>query len=275
MTVTTRPKSPRFSFIMPVRDQQLLTRDCLLSLWAYTAPWLADAEILIVDDASGSETAAFLDGLPAPVRVIRNRENLGFAAGNNLAVSQARGQWLVLINNDLVFQPGWFEALIGAALALDRPAVAGNVQLSRVSARVDHAGKFFDASGHPRHFGQFYPELFPWEPPVDFLDFPSVTAACWLVPRSLYQSMGGFDEGYRNGFEDDDFCMRASEAGYRVGVALRSRIYHHVSPSAGRKDREEANWQRFRAVWHEKALQWHDSRFAKCLNLLQSWTLQP
>ena len=75
------------------------------------------------------------------------------------------------------------------------------------------------------------------------------TAACMLMRRSLFESMGGFDESYRNGMEDVDLCVRLREAGYRLVVAHNSVIRHHISSSPGRHDHNDRNSELFRKRW--------------------------
>lgn len=267
-------KNIRYSFIIPVKDQINLTRDCLLSWFAYTSEFLPNSEVLIVDDGSNEQTQGFLSKLPAPIRVITHTENMGFACSNNRAASEAKGKYLILLNNDLILQRGWLDAMLSIAESSKEEQVVGNVQLSKITGRVDHVGKFFDENGDPRHFGQLHPGLFPWNPPVDYMECPSVTAACWLVHRSLFLRMGGFDEAYINGYEDDDFCMRARKQGYRIGVALKSWIFHYVSTSSGRKTHENKNRDLFLSRWEEEALNWNRNHFEETFITLKSWSIQ-
>jgi len=264
--------SIQFSFIIPVKDQVALTRDCLLSWYAHIGAYLDKSEILLVDDGSSEESRQFFASLPHPIRVIQNEKNSGFAFSNNRAAAEAKGEYLILLNNDLVLQRGWLDAMLAVVNAGPKDRVVGNVQVSRLTGKVDHVGKFFDAGDDPRHFGQFYEEIFPWDPPVDFYPFPSVTAACWLLKRSVFETLGGFDEQYRNGFEDDDFCMRAQVSGYEVGVALRSWVYHYVSISTGRKSFEDKNRDLFLKRWATEIRNWNEQEFAPLLQLLRSWS---
>ncbi|MEQ9824073.1 MAG: glycosyltransferase family 2 protein [Puniceicoccaceae bacterium] len=264
----------RFSFIIPVKDQVRLTRDCLLSWFAHIGSLRSQSEILIVDDGSSETSKSFLRSLPAPIRVLENAENQGFAHSNNRAAQEACGEFLIMLNNDLVLQRGWLDAMLAVVNAGSADRIVGNVQRSRCTGRVDHAGKFFDEGRDPRHFGQFHESLFPWDPPLDFCRFPSVTAACWLVKRSVFTGLGGFDTAYRNGFEDDDFCLRAAEQGIEVGVATRSWVYHYVSPSDGRKTHEDQNRNLFLERWGSLAQRWHDREYAPLLQLLRSWSCQ-
>jgi GT2 family glycosyltransferase len=262
-----------YSFIIPVKDQREYTRDCLLSLYGFTSRYLRESEILIVDDGSVDPTTYFLSTLGEPVRVLTNPENIGFARSNNQAVQASRGEIIILINNDLVFQRNWFEPMLKACLGGSNDRIVGNVQRNKTDYTIDHAGKYFEASGIPRHFGQWHQELFPWMPEEDFLEFPSITAACWMMKKTVFERLGGFDEGYVNGFEDDDLCMRASELNIPCGVALNSMVYHYVSRSSGRKTHENANEKRFLERWGDQAKAWHSNEFEALYTKLSSWSL--
>ena len=259
---------------MPVVDQISLTRDCLLSWFAHCGEFFNNSEVLVVDDGSSEASKRFLDELPQPIRVLTNEENMGFAKSNNRAAAEARGEYLILINNDLVLQRGWLDAMLSVVNSGLSDRIVGNIQINRFTGKVDHVGKYFDEGLNPRHFGQLYEELFPWKPPVDFYPFPSVTAACWLLKKSVFEQLGGFDESYRNGFEDDDFCLRAQSAGYEVGVSFRSWVYHCVSRSAGRKTHEDRNRSLFLERWSDTLKHWNKTEFSALLQLLNSWSLR-
>src|SRR5204862_7398906 len=112
------------------------------------------------------------------------------------------------------------------ALEQDRKSgVAGNKHLFPQSGKLNHAGMVFDEKGVPIHL---YPGLEADYPPSNLSrEFQVLTAACWLVPRELFLEIGGFDEGYRNGFEDVDFCLRVRQRGRKVFYCGTSVIYHY------------------------------------------------
>jgi GT2 family glycosyltransferase len=267
-------KKVSYSFIIPVKDQREYTRDCLLSLFGYTKRHLNEAEILIVDDGSVDPTQYFLSTLSQPIRVLTNPSNIGFARSNNRAVEASQGEIIILINNDLVFQRNWFEPMLCALLEEGKDRIVGNVQRNKTDYLVDHAGKFFNQEGIPRHFGQWHPELFPWKPQEKFMEFPSITAACWMMKKQVFNKLGGFDESYLNGFEDDDFCLRAAQEGISCGVAFESTIYHYVSRSDGRKTHEDKNEQLFIKRWGSQTLEWNKKSFAAMYDKLKSWSLE-
>jgi GT2 family glycosyltransferase len=242
--------APAFSFIIPLYDCLELTQAGLASLRA-TLPTDLAYEIIFVDDGSTDGTRPWLTTLGPPHRVVLNERNLGYAAANNRAAAIAQGEWLVLLNNDLVLLPGWFESLRRAHASLGpRAGLVGNVQLDVRSGLVDHAGIVINRQGKPVHDRtppSWLARLFRPVRPV-----PAVTGACLMVRRDLWQQLGGFDEGYMNGGEDIDLCFRARAAGYINAVARRSVIRHHVSSSPGRKLRDEENSYRLSRRWHRE-----------------------
>ena len=177
--------------------------------------------------------------------MVFNAEPRGFAANNNEGARIARAPLLCLLNNDTALLPGWLEPMARLARRRSDVACVGNVQREPVTGLVDHAGIFFDRNGEVRHAAKDEPA----PPREDYLEWPAVTAACCVIRRALFLELGGFDEAFRNGGEDVDFCLRAGTRGYRHFVANRSVIYHHISASPGRKQSEEANGRRFRERW--------------------------
>ncbi len=236
------------SFIIPVFNQLAYTQACLASLKANLPDHLT-CEIILIDDGSTDATRDFLRELPPPHVVLFNERNLGYAASNNRAARIAQGKLLALLNNDLVLEPGWLEPLLAAFERFPRAGVVGNVQLAADTGELDHAGMIFRDGGYPVHLREPLEQL---RTRGDYVEFPLVTAACCLVRRDWFLRSGGFDETYKNGFEDNDLCLRAREDGFTNLVATRSVVRHHISRSPGRSAHEFRNAQRFLARWGER-----------------------
>jgi GT2 family glycosyltransferase len=239
--------APELSVVTALFNCLPLTQAMTAALRATLPPGLTH-EIILVDDGSTDGTREWLAALGPPFRLVLNEGNLGYAAANNHGAALARGQYLALLNNDLVLGPGWLEPMLAAHRSLGAQAgIVGNVQNEAQSGATDHAGIVFNHQGKPEH-DRARPSLgargfFPVR------RVTAVTGACMLLTTALWRELGGFDEGYVNGCEDIDLCLRASAAGRTNAVALRSVIGHHVSSSPGRKRRDEANTRLLAQRW--------------------------
>lgn len=251
----------RVSFIIPLYNCLPLTQAMLASLQA-TLPDGLDHELIFVDDGSTDGTRDWLRTLaPAgtgrtgasPVRVVLNERNLGFAGANNRGIAIARGEFLALLNNDLVLSPRWLEPMLAAHAHLGRQAgLVGNVQLDARTGAIDHAGIVINEQGKPVHLRALPP--LAWRRTRELWTPPALTGACLLIEHALWRQLGGFDAAFQNGGEDIDLCFRARTAGRVNAVALDSVIRHHVSSSPGRKLRDEENSYRLARKWRSEFL---------------------
>ncbi|MEW6749561.1 MAG: glycosyltransferase [Candidatus Latescibacterota bacterium] len=236
---------PRASIVIPVCNQAEYTEQCLLAL-AGSAGGGPEHEVLVVDNASDDWTPYLLQVFSGDLKVLRNEENVGFARACNQAAREARGEYLVFLNNDTVPQPGWLEALVRTADADARIGVVGARLLYPGTRRVQHAGLAL-RGGIPEHVGRGADALDPTVTAPRDLDM--VTGACMLVRRSLFAELEGFDTGYQNGVEDVDLCLRARDRGWRVTYCPDCVVEHHEGKSQGRYDHVQENLQRFAARW--------------------------
>jgi GT2 family glycosyltransferase len=242
--------APRVSFVIPLYNCLSLTQAMVASLQA-TLPAGLSHEIILVDDGSTDGTRDWLATLGPPFRLVLNERNLGYAVANNRGAAIARGEYLALLNNDLVLTPGWLEPMLAAHRSLGQQAgLIGNVQRDFRTGKIDHTGIFINLKGKPEHqrevpagFSKFFTRVYR----VDAL-----TGACALLTRALWEQLGGFDEGYVNGCEDVDLCFRARAAGLVNAVALRSVVRHHISSSLHRKRRDEENTYHFTRRWRRE-----------------------
>lgn len=246
--------APRLSIVVPLFNCLALTRAMLDSLRS-TLPANVSHEIILVDDGSTDGTREWLrttrEVQSAPFRVLLNERNLGFAGANNRAVALARGEVLALLNNDLVLLPGWLEPMLSALDRLgDRAGLVGNVQRDARTGEIDHAGLEITPAAKPVHTRRLPARLARLLQAVR--PVAAVTGACLLLRRSLWQELGGFDEGYVNGGEDIDLAYRARATGRVNVVALQSVVRHHVSSSPGRKARDEQNSFRLAQRWERE-----------------------
>lgn len=234
------------SIIIPLYNCLSFTKAMLDSL-RRTIPSGLNFEIVFVDDGSTDGTKEWLGSLTGNCRAILNEKNLGFAATCNRGADSAQGEYLVFLNNDLVLLPHWLEPMFAMFDRFPDVGLVGNVQLNVSTHAVDHAGVFFNHKGKPEHetARPLYRRL------TGYRRVSALTGACFAVRAATWRQLGGFDDGFRNGGEDVDLCLRAEATGLRNYIALRSVVRHHVSQSTGRKLRDEQNSQRLMLRWRE------------------------
>jgi len=241
----------RVSFVIPLYNCLPLTQAMLASLQA-SLPAGLEHEIIFVDDGSTDGTRDWLATLPPPCVVRLNERNLGYAGANNRGAAAARGEYLALLNNDLLLAPGWLAPILAVHQRLGpRAGFVGNIQFNARTGAVDHAGIFINHRGKPEHLTALPPAR-RWRALDAWRAADAVTGACTVVRRDVFDRLGGFDEGFANGGEDVDFCLRSQAAGHVSAVALRSDVRHHVSASPGRKLRDEQNSRRLTLRWRDE-----------------------
>jgi len=245
-------EAPAATIVIPVMNRVDLTRQCLAALAASTPAHLY--EVVVVDNGSTDETAAFLRRARAAgmLRVVTNGENLGFGKACNLGASLARGGSIVLLNNDTIPGNGWLEALL--EVAEDESVGIVGSRLLYPDGRLQHAGIALNAQGLPYHIHRHEPAEFG--PALVQRDYPAVTGASMLLRREVYERLGGFDEMFQMYVEDVDLCLRAWDAGLRVVYCPKSLLVHLESASvtdlARRDEQVRTGWQLLRSRWDGK-----------------------
>jgi len=233
------------SIIIPVYNHAALTRQCLETLLA-APPCSCGWEIIVVDDGSSDATPALLKGFGDRIRAITQPRNAGFATACNTGAAAATGDHLVFLNNDTVPLSGWLDALVNHARAHPRAGVVGS-KLLYPNGTIQHAGIVVMQDRYPRHIYLGFPGN---HPAVNkSRRFRMVTGACTLLPRCVFDELGGFDTIFRNGYEDTDLCLRASERGYEIHYCHESVLIHLESVSEGRHGHSSHNTRVFCERW--------------------------
>jgi GT2 family glycosyltransferase len=245
--VSASPASTRArcTVIVPVYGKAALTRRCLDTLLSQP-PYGFEREIVVVDDASPDATPKLLADYSNRVHVVTHTVSSGFATACNDGGAAARGDYLVFLNNDAVLQAGWLEALVRYADDNSRAAVVGCKQLFPDDT-VRHAGVVICQDGWPAHIYAGFPAD---HPAVNkSRRFQVVTAGCVLVRRELFRELGGFDPGFRYGFEEVDLCLRLGQRGYDVHYCHESVVYRFESDSDGHQLNTNHQDELYRSRW--------------------------
>ena len=220
-----------------------------------------DYEVIVVDN--GSTEPGIADAVrPYPkLRLIKEAINHGFSRGNNLAAHQARGEYLVFLNNDTLPRRDWLLPLIEMQYAMPDVGIIG-------SRLVDAAGNTLYAGGYFQPAIDAYVDAFR-NYPASAVGEPrecEVYIACGiLIRRDLFEAVGGFDEHYFQGYEDFDLCLKVRERGLKVMCCPVSAIEHLENISMKRLDTrikrrsKERNRDFFEQRWRQRI---HEFRVA-------------
>ncbi len=228
------PEQPLVSIIVPTRDQFPILRDCIDGLMTRTA--YSNYELLIVDNGSVDPGAvaflAKLEGMAMDrVRVLRWPQAFDFAAMNNFAAEQARGEVLLFLNNDIQFSPetraDWLERLLRLAL---RPEVGmAGTRLDLLDGRVDQYGQVpgLDNSvgsafrGEPSGKQGYMYRLIVQQ------NTSALSASCLMMRRTVFQELGGFDaQSFPIYYADTDLSLKAVQAGYLLALEPDTGLLH-------------------------------------------------
>jgi len=216
------------------------------------------ARIVVVDDASPPAHQQRLRSL-AGAKLVLAPENGGYSASVNLGLKHAGDRDdVVVLNNDVVARPFWLEALQHAAHEEESGAAIVGPRLLYPDERIQSAGSYRNLSA-PEWFDHRYRFRSAEHGPAK-VAWPAlaVTGACMYIRRETIDDVGAFDDGYRMGYEDVDYCLRAWEAGHAVRYEPASALVHVESPTRGTEvgERERSSQERFWNRWGE----WFDAR---------------
>lgn len=236
--VYERMSNPLVSIIIPNRDKLEFLQPCVESVLEKTS--YADYEILIVDNQSTDPDVLdyyeeLRQRLQGRLRVLSFDTEFNFSAMNNLAAREAKGDYLLLLNNDTqIVQSEWLERLLSYGQRSD-VGIVGPRLVYPESGKLQHAGVVLGMSGIADH--PFNNVLSISEPgymnraQVD-QNYSAVTAACLLVRKSVYEQVGGMDEErLKVLFNDIDLCLKVRELGYKIVWTPYATVVHHGSTS--------------------------------------------
>lgn len=230
----TPPASPEVSMIVPLYRRYDFMEHQLLE-FAREPDFAERFELIYVIDDPGiiravvSEATWLSKLYDVPFTLVWSAANRGFSGANNLGASQANSEYLLFLNSDVIPErPGWIDPMLRMFAEKEKVGIVG-AQLLSADGSLQHAGMEF----------RFYEELGIWtnQHPVAGLapefdtpeaqDVPAVTGACLLIPRAVFDQLGGWDSGYLIGdFEDSDLCLAARSNGYRVLYQPAASLTH-------------------------------------------------
>ena len=203
----------------------------LKSLYEYTNPELF--ELIMVNNASTDGTKEFLEEFSKDknnIKIINNDENFGFAKGMNQGLKIASGEYIFLLNNDLLFTPNWLEKFV--------EILKNNNDIGLISCMTNYSGEDFQKiENADRYTINNYIELSKNLKGNNFkyLENTRVVFFCVGITRQVLERVGYLDEKFGQcWFEDDDYTLRILYEGFKIAIAKDIFIYHNHSQSTAK-----------------------------------------
>ncbi len=204
-------------------------------------------EVIVVDQESLDGSAEMTEEEFPDAVLVRQRPNIGFSGGNNVAWRHARGRYFLLLNSDTVVRPGWLTELVRYADAHPQAGMIapmlvnpdGSLQYSCRTFPSLGAGLFRHTplellSPRNRYTADYL--MRDWDH-AEARDVDWLSGACLMARRECVEEIGTLDEGYFMYFEDVDWCMRAHRAGWEVHYFPGTQVVHEVGRSSDRRPR--------------------------------------
>ena len=255
-----RSQDPLISIIIPNKDHIDDLKRCMSSIDRLSS--YRNYEYIIVENNSEKEETfkyyrelMTVFGRNGRGSVVTWEGAFNFSAINNFGAGFARGEYLLLLNNDTeVISPGWLEEMLG--LCMQEGIGAVGARLYYEDDTIQHAGVvigFGGIAGHcfvmqPRGTTGYMHRI------ICTQEYSAVTAACMLIRRSAFDQVNGLSEELAVAFNDIDFCLKLREAGYRIIYAPYAELYHYESKSRGLEDTPDkiARFNREMSVFEKK-----------------------
>ena len=258
---------PLVSILIPNKDHIDDLDRCLNSL--YRNAGYDNFEVLVIENNSTDPaTFAYYDRLAADparanCRVLRYQGGFNFSAINNFGAAQAKGEYLLLLNNDIEILSGDFlRELLSYAQRPDVGAVGA--KLYYPDDTIQHAGVLMGINGSAGHSHKSYPRTAVGDMYrlVTTQDYMAVTGACLMTRASLYRELGGLDEtSFAVAYNDVDYCLKLWQKGLLNVYTPRAEAYHYESKSRGLDTTGEnaRRYEREKAAFYQKYRQWIDN----------------
>jgi GT2 family glycosyltransferase len=214
----------------------------------------ANYELVVADSGTlPEESLQVLSGVPHRRLSFPYTGAFNFSRKANLAVAEARGPYVVLLNDDLeVIASEWLTALLEFGQQPEIGAVGARLLLT--DGRLQHVGMVTGVNGVATHPLHMFPASHPgyFGSAITIRNCSAVTAACMMTRRAVFDEVGGFDESLPIDFNDVDFCLRVRRRGYRIVYTPYAELYHLESSSlSGRiQSKEEIAYMQRR--WAEE-----------------------
>lgn len=242
---------PLISIIIPTKDNVKLLKACIESI--ETKSSYKNYEIIVIDNGTTKEEVKkYLNSLKH--KVLAYDKPFNFSRINNFAVTSARGEHVLFLNDDTsVISQNWMESMFEHSAKPNVGAVGA--LLFYPNDTIQHAGVLIGIGGITSHAFEGLPRTDKgYKGLVQTIrECSAVTGACLMVKKSLFEQVGGFDENLAYSFNDVDLCMRLREKGYSIIYTPHAQLYHHGTASRPyTEDNDEIRY--FVKRWHDMIL---------------------
>jgi GT2 family glycosyltransferase len=236
---------PLLSVIIPNWNGKHFLSECVDSIREQT---FRDFETILVDNGSTDGSTEFIEERYGDlIRVIRNKRNLGFTGGNNVGIRAAKGQYIVLLNNDTRVEPTWLEELV-KAIDLDpfTGMWASKVYSYDKREQIEAVGELMYWDGLSRSRGQFEQEQGQYEE-IEEIFFPPGCGG--MYRKAVFDEIGLFDEDFFTYADDAEIGIRARLAGWKCVYVPKAILYHKSSGSTGQYSPSKAFYVERNRFW--------------------------
>ncbi len=225
---------PLVSIVIPSKDNYDVLKRCIETLFVVTA--YKRFEVILVDNGSNDENKAKYHSLAEKygITYVYGKMDFNFSKMCNIGVENAKGEYVLLLNDDIeIVDKKWLGVMLGQA-QLDYAGAVGAKLLYPKTHNIQHVGVINIENGPVHAFGGMSDDnIYYFGRNRLNYNVLAVTAACLLVRKSKYEEVGGLDENFAVAYNDIDFCMKLSEAGYFNVVRNDIKLLHHESVSRG------------------------------------------
>src|SRR3990167_2311690 len=170
------------------------------------------------------------------IQVFRKKLPFYFAQSNNFLVSKAKSDLILFLNPDTEQQKNFLEKMLIEMEKYEADIV--RCKLLFPNGRIQHAGIVCEGYGLPRHIGYGDSNFKHYSMSYEV---EGVTAACMLIKKKVFKKIGGFDKGFKNGYEDVDLCMKATRKGYKIRYCGKANVIHHEGAVMGTEGKERTS----------------------------------
>jgi len=242
--------TPIVSIIIPAHNKFEVTYNCLASIAG--ASNSASYEVILVDDGSSDQTNK-IEEVVSGITVLRNDVAQGFILSSNRGASAAKGDYVVMLNNDTEVMANWLDELLEPFSRFTKVGAVG-AKLIYPDGTLQEAGGLIWGNGDAWNVGRNGNASDPMYNYVRQVDY--LTGACVMLPRSLWDELGGFDTHFIPAYyEDTDLSFRVRAAGYKTVYTPFCQVVHYEgqsngsSTASGIKRHQLINEPKFRARW--------------------------